>query len=78
MPKRYTDDKGRQLIEFAEGEGPTVMRGISPQCNSNDCPDCPGIGHPEELGGKAIACIHECHRAENNDANLDEALEERI
>jgi hypothetical protein len=46
-------------IEFPEGEEPEVQTVISPECQRDECDQCPGF---QDLDGKPMFCIHDCHR----------------
>ena len=47
------------LQEFAEGEGPEIQTGISPECQQGNCINCKGFA---EYEGQTIFCVHDCHK----------------
>jgi hypothetical protein len=49
-----------EQIEFDPEDAPKVLTGISPECQIDDCEECPQFTHYE---GKQIFCVHACHRA---------------
>jgi hypothetical protein len=47
---------------FPEYDPLEVLTSISPECQADQCGECPGMFHVEEAGVEPVFCVHWCQR----------------